>query len=114
MRIAGRITRRGARVNLLSVRAPRDSWVTVNCRGRDCPARSQTRRVSAAAQRPATQTMRFSSMRRHLRGGTVVDVSVTSDGAVGKFTRFVIRAGKAPLRSDLCIPPGASSPVRCS
>ena len=53
-------------------------------------------------------------MQRHLRGETVVDVSITRADAIGKFTRFVIRAGKAPLRSDLCIAPGASSPVRCS
>ena len=115
VRIAGRVTRRGARVDVLSVRAPRDSRVTVRCRGRDCPTRSQSRIVSASAPVARANTrVSFRTMQRHLRGGTVLEVSVTKDGMIGKFTRFVIRAGKPPLRSDLCLAPGSVRPTRCA
>jgi len=115
VRIAGRVTRRGARVDVLSVRAPRDSRVTVRCRGRDSPTRSQSRIVSASAPVARANTrVSFRTMQRHLRGGTVLEVSVTKDGMIGKFTRFVIRAGKPPLRSDLCLAPGSVRPTRCA
>lgn len=114
VRIAGRMTRRGARVGLLSARAPGDAHVTVRCRGRDCPVRSQSRLGSASARRTASRTMRFQTLQRHLRAGTLIEVAITRDDAVGKFTRFVIRAGKPPLRRDLCIRPGATRPSRCA
>jgi len=38
---------------------------------------------------------------------------VTRGDAVGKFTRFRIRRGKAPLRADRCLVPGSSRPVAC-
>jgi len=43
----------------------------------------------------------------------VIELLVTSPGKIGKFTRFRIRRGKAPLRRDMCVAPGSSKPVRC-
>jgi hypothetical protein len=51
--------------------------------------------------------------RRTLRPGAVVQVFVTQRGAIGKYTRFRIRAGKPPSRVDRCLPPGGKRPVRC-
>ena len=114
VRIAGRMTRRGARVDELSVKAPGDARVTVRCRGRDCPVRRQSRMVSASARTSRATRLSFRTMQRHLRAGTVIEVSITKEGMIGKFTRFVIRALKPPLRDDLCLKPGASRPTRCS
>ena len=115
VRIKGRFHRRGARIRMLTVTAPRASTVTVRCRGRGCGARSQSRVVPAAAEQvPATKRLRFSNVERNLRAGTVIEVSVTQADAVGKFTRFVIRGGKPPLRRDLCLAPGSTRPTRCS
>jgi hypothetical protein len=51
--------------------------------------------------------------RRLLRAGVIVKVFVTRAGTVGKFTRFRVRRGKPPLRSDRCLLPGSSVPVQC-
>lgn len=108
VRIAGRTTNRGARIDVLSVIAPGDAQVTVRCRGRDCPVRRQSRRVAASARSSRATSVSFRTLQRHLRGGTLIEVSITKDGMIGKYTRFVIRAGKPPLRSDRCLDPGSS------
>jgi hypothetical protein len=36
------------------------------------------------------------------------------DGFIGRFTRFKIRAGKAPKRTDLCLHPGTRKPSACT
>ena len=42
VRIKGQLTANGARVTLLTVRAPRDVRIDVDCTGSDCPARHYT------------------------------------------------------------------------
>lgn len=104
-RIRGEITRRGARIREISVQAPAGSRVTVTCRGGGCPRRSVTKR---------TEVARFRHLRRELRAGAVVGIRVTRGNAVGKFTSFRIRRGRAPVRRDLCLAPGVRKPARCS
>jgi hypothetical protein len=48
-----------------------------------------------------------------LRPGTVIEIRVTKSGAVGKYTRFLIRKGRPPKRTDLCLAPGSTRPARC-
>ncbi len=104
VRIKGVLTAHGARVTLLSVRAPRGSSVTVVCRGRDCP----TRRFTAPAS-----TGRLRPFERALSAGTRLEVRVTKPGFIGKSTVIVIRRLAAPKRTDRCLPPGAQRPARC-
>lgn len=104
VRIRGRLTRTGAVVNLVSVRAPRGARVSVSCRGRGCPAR-----VPARTARLVT----FKRLRRHLRAGAVLEIRVTRPGTIGKYTRFVIRRGKAPLRRDSCLRLNGVKPMTC-
>ena len=104
VRIRGRLTRRGARITLLTVRAPRGARITVRCQGRGCPAR---RRASA------TKLTRLTRYQRHLRAGTKLVILVTKRGRIGKHTTIKIRRGKAPWRSDRCLYPGTSRPTRC-
>ena len=106
VRLRGVTTRTGARIELLAVRAPRGSRVTVRCLGRGCPAR----RASAAAG----SGLRFRRFQRHLRAGIVLEVRVTRRGMVGKYVRFTIRKGRSPLRRDMCLRSTAVRPVRCS
>ena len=98
------LTARGARVTLLSVRAPRGSSVTVTCRGSDCPSRRYTSPASTGRLRP---------FERELSAGTRLEVRVTKAGFIGKSTVFVIRRQAAPKRTDRCLPPGAKRAVRC-
>ncbi len=104
VRIKGRVTARGARINLLSVKAPKDATIRVRCRGSSCPPR---------VRRRAGGRRRISELHRVLAVGTVVTVLVTRPGNYGKYTRFVIRRGRAPARTDRCLRGSARQPVRC-
>jgi PKD repeat protein len=108
VRIAGRLTRRGARIRRLSVsRAPTCAVVKVSCRGRSCPARSITR--FKGRRGPLT----FKLFQRRLLAGTVLTVRVSKGDAVGKFTQFRVRSGKAPRRRDRCLRPGETKGSAC-
>ena len=104
VRIRGRLTRSGARITLLTVRAPRGARITLRCAGRGCPAERWARTASL------TRVARFEGV---LRAGTRLAISVTKPGRIGKHTTIVIRRGKAPRRVDRCLVPGARKPVRC-
>jgi hypothetical protein len=105
VRIRGLLTRTGARVTLLSVRAPSDARVDVDCSGKDCPARHF---------RSAGGEHRLRRFERSWRAGTKLEVRVTKPGYIGKFTRFVIRLHAEPKRSDRCLAPGATRPIPCT
>jgi hypothetical protein len=55
----------------------------------------------------------FRRLERRLPAGTVLRVSVTKPGTIGKFTRFILRRGTAPARRDLCLRDGARGPSAC-
>jgi hypothetical protein len=96
VRMRGRLTLSGARVTLLSVRAPRAAKVAIRCKGA-CPRSSWSPRTR---ERTLTRVRAFE---RTLRSGTRLTVTVTRKGYIGKRTTFVIRRGKAPLRADRCL-----------
>jgi hypothetical protein len=104
VRISGQLTRRGAMIERLSVRAPRGVTISVRCRGDGCPRRTLAR--SAAVTR-------LRSFERHLRAGIRLEIRVTRAGFIGKHTVIGIRRGKAPWRRDRCLYPGSVRPARC-
>jgi hypothetical protein len=106
VRLAGSVYPRGVKVRLLEAKAPRRSTVTVRCAGKRCPAK---RIVRTSTRKP----VRFRSMIRFLGAGTIISVSITKRGQIGKYTRWLIRGGKVPKRKDLCLYPGRSKPARC-
>jgi PKD repeat protein len=115
VRITGKVTKRGARIKRLTVRAPDRATVAVRCRGRSCPFRrtNQTVKLAATSESPS-KTVRVKQLeRRLLRGGTSIKVLVSRQGEVGKYTRFKIRSGKSPIRDDSCLTPGSTAPKEC-
>jgi hypothetical protein len=104
VRLVGQVLKGGARISLLTVQAPRNAQITIKCAGpgTSCP-KLTTKRVSTGSR--AT----FRSFQRRMRSGTILRIFVTRRGFIGKFTRFTIRRGKAPLRVDKCA--GASLTV---
>jgi hypothetical protein len=106
VRMRGRLTFSGARVTMLSVRAPRSATVTVRCKG-SCPSRRWSRGERKSA------LMRVRPFERSLRAGTVITVSITRSGYIGKRTVFVIRRGQAPRRSDRCLSVRRSRVIKC-
>jgi hypothetical protein len=99
VRLRGRLTSAGMVVQLLSVHAGRAARVTVRCMGRTCP-----RGVGRVTAR---------RLQRWLKAGTVIEIRVTQPGRIGKYTRIVVRRGRAPQRVDRCLAPGSLKPVDC-
>ena len=107
VRIVGRLTPGGARIRVLSVRAPARASILVRCRTRGCTRRSRS------SGRGMRRAVRFRRFERRLRAGTVIEVLVGRADAIGKFTRFRIRRGRAPARRDLCLIPGQTRGSEC-
>ncbi len=107
VRIAGLLLPGGARVRVLSVRAPRGAVVSANCRGEGCPVRSLRQRVRR-------RVLRVERLERRLNAGVRLEIYVRQRNRVGKYTRIRIRAGRRPpLRVDRCVRPGGLTPIRC-
>jgi hypothetical protein len=117
VRIAGRVSRRGARIRRLSIAAPPGTSLRVRCSGRGCPFKRLNHTVSMRASAGALPPTRLTRVRRLegrvLRTGAVLRVFVTRSDVIGKYTRFRIRKGKPPARHDLCLIPSATKPVGC-
>jgi hypothetical protein len=111
VRIAGRIRRTGTRIRLLTVEAPAGAKVSVRCHGRGCPFKKRVRALSESVR--ASARVRVRRLERFLPAGVTVRVFVTKRGAIGKYTRFRMRAAKAPSRADRCLMPSSWAPVRC-
>jgi PKD repeat protein len=119
VRIAGRVSRRGARIRRLTVDAPPGTDVKVACSGRGCPFKrvlqTVSSRVVAGRGLPATRLLRIRRLQgRLLRPGATLRLFVTRVGAVGKYTRFRILKAKPPSRTDMCLVPGSGRPIACS
>jgi PKD repeat protein len=104
--VAGRTTRRGAKLTLVRVRAPVGTRVKLTCSGADCPFRS--RRVKL--RKP---TLRLKALERRLDAGTRLIIEARLDGFIGRRIEYRIRKGKRPDRKDVCIQPGARRPSAC-
>jgi hypothetical protein len=115
VQMGGRVTPKGTRMRLI-VRAPVGATITVECDGRGCPLRRQTRLAKANPRSPAatTRLVRLRRLeRRRLRAGARVTVLVSRPGAIGKYSRFRVRRGRPPKRTDSCVAPGTVSPIAC-
>ena len=104
VRVRGRLTRSGARITLLTVRAPRSARIAVRCLGRGCPARRWARPASL---------IRIARFEAALPAGTRLVITVTKPGRIGKHTTVVVGRAAAPTRRDRCLMPGARKPTRC-
>jgi PKD domain len=117
VRIAGRVSRRGARIRRLTIDAPPGAGVRVSCAGRSCPFKRVLKTVSSrlrAGVLPATRLLRIRRLEgRLLRPGATLRLFVTRADSIGKYTRFKIRRGKSPARSDMCLVPGSGRPLVC-
>jgi PKD repeat protein len=105
VRLVGQLTRTGVQIKSLTVKAPHGARVAIRCRGSGCPYRRAATRSDGM--------VRFRRMQRSLRAGTVLEISVTERGKIGKYTRFRLRRGTRPARVDRCLMPGVARPVGC-
>jgi hypothetical protein len=114
VRITGKVGRKGATIRRLTIRAPYGSTVAIRCRGRGCPFRRKNQTLARAGAKTPSTTIRVKKLeQRLLRAGASIKILVSRPGEIGKYTRFKIRTGKAPLRTDLCLAPGSTAPKEC-
>jgi PKD repeat protein len=104
--IAGSVESSGTHVTRLFVIAPRGAVVRAACTGKGCPAKRERRRAAKSG-------VRLRKFERTFRGSAKVAVSVTKSGFIGKYILFTFRRGKAPVRTELCLAPGARAAARC-
>jgi streptogramin lyase len=111
VRARWRVHGRRTRVRSLSVRGVVErEQLEVRCRGRGCPF--ARRRVARRAGATSVSLTRLFA-RRRLRPGAVIELRITRPGAIGQVVRFTVRRGRAPRRTNLCLPVGSARPARC-
>ena len=110
VRLQGRLLAGGVRVTRLTVHAPAGTRVHVACavRGHGCP-----RAPSDLISRSAARGLRVREFERRYRAGATIQVFVSGDGAIGKYTSFRVRRRGGPFRRDLCVAPGGFTVTRC-
>ncbi len=116
VRISGTLTSKGARIRLLTVRAPRGAIVRVSVSPPCSKKKRSSRRchvLQAAGRVGRSAVIGFGGLTRTYRSGTVIVVRVWSADRIGKYTRFTILRGKAPRRVDRCLVPEATHGSRC-
>jgi len=111
VRITGTDTESGVKLSLLSVLAPSGAEISVQCKGRGCPVRRGHKVTPSSPHGSAT--VRFRKFERALPAGVKLVVRVTKQGEIGKYTRFAIRKGKLPKRTDTCLEPSGVNPQAC-
>ena len=107
VRIVGRLTCRGARLRLLSARAPASATILVGC------FRRNGRGGSRVQGRGLERAVRFRRFERSLAAGTIIEVYVGRRDAIGKFKRCRVRRRRRPARGDLCLLPRESRGTPC-
>jgi hypothetical protein len=116
VRFAGSVTSYGAKLKLLTVQAPVGASVQVRCVGRGCKTKSESRIAAASKKSKAVSgavTLSFARFERALRAGLTLQIRVTINDQIGKFTSFAVRRGKLPLRKDQCVLTPISKPFPC-
>jgi hypothetical protein len=111
VRIASTDTASGVKLRLLRVQAPAGARIAVACKGRSCPVKSQSR--VAAAGKVGVAPVEFRRFQRSLRAGVTLEIRVSKPGVIGKYTRVVVRRGRLPVRTDICLGPAGVNPMTC-
>ena len=114
IRFAGNLTLDGASFRVFEVTAPNQAELRVQCKGKKrCPFKRRVRTIGGPGVSKASLRVRVRDLQRRFRAGTVIEISITAENTIGKFTRILIRKGKPPKRTDLCIRHGGRTPFRC-
>jgi hypothetical protein len=113
VRIAGVLTSSGVNISLIAAQAPQGARVRLTCRGRGCPAASESRLISSSSGQHRAGVLAFRRFERSLAAGVILEIKISKPGSIGKYTRFTIRRGKLPRRVDSCLDPAGFKPIAC-
>ncbi len=89
----------------VTVRAPRGARLDARCKPKRC--RRVRRRIGS------DRTRRLKALQRSYAPRTTIEIRISSPTMVGKYVRIRTVRGAPPQRTDRCLAPGGSKPVRC-
>jgi hypothetical protein len=104
--VSGRVRPTGTKIDLLAVRAPQGSRVSVRCRGKRCRLKPLSKVVGRGQ-------LRLKAAERLMPAGVALEVLVRRGDRIGKFTRLKIRRNARPRRTDGCLWPGTAQLAPC-
>jgi hypothetical protein len=104
--VGGSLRPTGTKIDLLAVRAPQGSRVSVRCRGKGCRLKPLSKVVGRGR-------LRVKAAERLMPAGVVLEVLVRRGDRIGKFTRLKLRDNKRPKRTDGCLWPGTAQLAPC-
>jgi hypothetical protein len=104
--VGGSLRPAGTKIDLLAVRAPQGSRVSVRCRGKGCRLKPLSKVVGRGR-------LRVKAAERLMPAGVALEVLVRRGDRIGKFTRLKLRDNKRPKRTDGCLWPGTSQLAPC-
>lgn len=88
---------------------PAKARVTVACKASGCP-------FAKRAFSPKGKSLALASTfgNAKLKPGATIQITVSVAGQVGSVARFAVRSGRPPIRTSLCLVPGARKPAACA
>jgi hypothetical protein len=112
VRIAGTYNANGVKLRLLRVQQmPAGARVTIRCKGHGCPLKSLSRLAASTGHTVAE--IEFKRFEHWLPAGVSLEILVSKQGDIGKYTRFRVRHAKLPERVDMCLEATGSKPLAC-
>ena len=97
-------------IGLAITRAPAKVRVKLTCAGKSCPFHTARKRIRRSTKRFDLLPLVRGA---HLRGGVRLAIRLTRAGRIGMLTTWRVRPPKDPRRTDRCLVPGSSRPLRC-
>jgi hypothetical protein len=101
----------GVRLSVLSILASRGARVTITCKGHGCPLKKQSKVASAG--KVGLASVSFARFQRTLPLGTTLQIRIYQAGRIGKYTSLSVRRGGVLRRTDTCLAPNGTTPMRC-
>jgi len=90
---------------------PLNATVAVTCAGKGCPSGLKGKGFTKTKAFGTVTLAKF--IKKPLKAGDKITVTVTKPNAVGAVKVLTVRAGKKPLIATKCLPPGTAKPVAC-
>ena len=105
---------RGTTLTKLQVkRLRKGAKVEIRCLGKKCSfKRAKAKGKPKGGKLDLLKTLK--GKRRRFVAGQTLEVRITAPRVIGKVVRYKMRAGRLPKVQELCLPPGARQPQRCT
>ena len=84
--------------------------VTIMCSGASCPFSEKTINVAGTVKTLAMTDMFDDPI---FKPGTILEITITRPGTIGKVFQYVTQSAGNPRVTKLCIKPGSATPAAC-